>query len=322
LSNRRDKRSNENSATAGGAALLRSEALKSAILETALDCIVTIDHEGRVLDFNPAAERTFGYTRDEALGREMADLIVPAHLRERHRAGLRRAVESGKDTIVGHRIEITAVRKNGEEFPVELAITRIALAGTPLFTGHIRDISERKRAEEQIRQLNQDLERRITAATAELRESQERFSKAFRASPMAISIARLKDGCFVDVNDAFLQGTGYTAAGVIGKTSADLGLWADLEERARVLYELELRGFVRNRESVIRTKAGEKRAILLSAELIEVDSAPHILAVSFDITARKLAEEELRRTLEREQELSRLKTNFVNLVSHEFQRRT
>src|SRR6188768_1354538 len=86
------------------AALRVSEAVKAAILETALDCIVTIDHAGHILDFNPAAERTFGYTRAEALGREMGDLIVPPHLRESHRRGLARAVGSGKDTIVGQRI--------------------------------------------------------------------------------------------------------------------------------------------------------------------------------------------------------------------------
>src|SRR5215204_1314460 len=123
-------------------ALRLSEATKSAILESALDCIISIDHTGMVLDFNPAAERTFGYTRDEAIGSEMAQLIIPAQLRERHRAGINRAVLSGKDTILGRRIEITAQRKNGEIFPVELAITRIATGGPPIFTGHIRDITE------------------------------------------------------------------------------------------------------------------------------------------------------------------------------------
>src|SRR5204862_6406579 len=100
------------------AALRASEALKSAILETALDGIVTIDHQGRILDFNPAAAEMFGYSREEAVGQEMAALIIPTHLRERHRHGLSRAVASGQDTIVGQRIEISAVRKSGEEFPV------------------------------------------------------------------------------------------------------------------------------------------------------------------------------------------------------------
>src|SRR5215208_6161114 len=130
------------------AALLLSEAARSAILEAALDCIVTIDRAGRVLDFNPAAEKTFGYSRSEAIGREMAELIIPLRWREMHRAGLLRAVNTGKDQIVGRRIEITALRKSGEEFPVELAITRIAGAAAPMFTGHIRDITERRQAEE------------------------------------------------------------------------------------------------------------------------------------------------------------------------------
>jgi PAS domain S-box-containing protein len=130
-------------------ALRASEARMSAILRTSLDCIITIDHAGQVLDFNPAAEQTFGYTRDEAIGREMAELIVPPSLREQHRHGIARAVATGRDTIAGRRVEILAMRKGGEEFPVELTITRIALDGVPpLFTGHIRDITERRRAEQ------------------------------------------------------------------------------------------------------------------------------------------------------------------------------
>src|SRR5262249_21904416 len=130
------------------AALRLSEATKTAILETALDCIVTIDSRGLVVDWNPAAARTFGYPAAEAVGREMAELIIPATLQPKHRQGLARAVSSGHDLLNGKRIEITARRKNGEEFPVELAITRISVGPAPLFTGHIRDISERKQAEQ------------------------------------------------------------------------------------------------------------------------------------------------------------------------------
>src|SRR5262245_36814166 len=96
------------------AALRASEALTPDILETALDAISTIDHQGMILDFNPAAEKMFGHTRDEAVGQEMAQVIIPQALREPHRRGLMRAVATGTDTIVGRRIEITALRKSGE----------------------------------------------------------------------------------------------------------------------------------------------------------------------------------------------------------------
>ena len=123
----------------------------AAILETALDAIIVMDGEGLVRDWNPAAERTFGYTRAEALGREMAELIIPEQLRERHRRGVRRAVETGRDAIAGQRIEIVAVRRSGEEFPVELAITRIVASGAPqMFAGHVRDISVRRRSEQRL----------------------------------------------------------------------------------------------------------------------------------------------------------------------------
>ena len=131
--------------------LRRSEARKAAILDSALDCIVTIDHEGCITEFNPAAERTFGYRRDEVLGQQLADVIIPPALRERHRQGFARYLATGEARVLGRRIEMTAVRADGSEFPTELAITRIPLDGPPSFTGYLRDITERKRAEEELR---------------------------------------------------------------------------------------------------------------------------------------------------------------------------
>jgi PAS domain S-box-containing protein len=118
-----------------------------AILEAALDCIVTMDHVGRVVEWNPAAERTFGWGRGEALGQEMAELIIPLSLRDAHRQGLARYLASGEGAVIGKRIELVAMRRDGSEFPVELAITPIPAEGPPLFTGFIRDITERKRVE-------------------------------------------------------------------------------------------------------------------------------------------------------------------------------
>jgi PAS domain S-box-containing protein len=131
--------------------LRHSEARKATILDSALDCIVSIDREGCITEFNPAAERTFGYRRDEVLGQELADLIIPPAFREMHRQGFARYLATGEAHVLGRRIEMTAVRADGSEFPTELAITRIPSDGPPSFTGYLRDISERKRSEEELR---------------------------------------------------------------------------------------------------------------------------------------------------------------------------
>ena len=129
-------------------ALRASEARKSAILETALDCIITMDHHGKVVEFNPAAEQTFGYSRDDVVGRELADLIIPKPLRERHHRGLAHYLATGEGPVLGKRLQLPALRADGSEFPAEVAITRISTDGPPVFTAHLRDISERTTAEQ------------------------------------------------------------------------------------------------------------------------------------------------------------------------------
>ena len=129
-------------------AALRTGALQSAMLASALDCIVSMDHTGSIVEWNAEAERTFGYSREEALGSELASLIIPPALRDRHRAGLAHYLATGEGPVIGSRLEIMAVRRDGTEFPVELAISRIA--GEPAcFTGFIRDITERKQSEKE-----------------------------------------------------------------------------------------------------------------------------------------------------------------------------
>ena len=129
------------------AALRESDARRGAILASALDAIVSIDHTGRIIDFNPAAERVFGYARADVLGRAMAELIVPPALRAAHHTGFARHLATGESVIIGQRIEIVARRADGSEFPVELAITRSGPVDAPVFAGHIRDITVRRRAE-------------------------------------------------------------------------------------------------------------------------------------------------------------------------------
>lgn len=132
-------------------ALRAKEARHRAMLDAALDCVVTMNHEGRVVDFNPAAERCFGYRRSDALGRDMAELIIPPELRERHRRGLARYLATKEAVVLDRRIEITGMRSDGTLFPVELTITRVDVPGPPTFAGYLRDITDRKAAEAELR---------------------------------------------------------------------------------------------------------------------------------------------------------------------------
>ncbi len=131
-------------------ALRESETRKRAILESSMDCIITMDDEGLVVDWNPAAEKTFGYSEKEAIGRNMSELIIPQRFRERHSQGLKRYLATGKGRVLGQRFELSAERKNGTEFPIELTITHIEIKGAPMFTGYLRDITERKKAENRL----------------------------------------------------------------------------------------------------------------------------------------------------------------------------
>ncbi|HXG61033.1 MAG TPA: PAS domain S-box protein [Planctomycetota bacterium] len=140
----------------------RAEALR-LILDSALDAVVTMDEEGRVTGWNPQAERIFGWSREEALGRPMADLIVPERYREVHRTGLARFLATGQGPILRRRIEIEALRRSGEEFTVELAVIPVQVGGRWSFSAFVRDITDRKR-----RATRADLDRvvsRILAAS-------------------------------------------------------------------------------------------------------------------------------------------------------------
>src|SRR5256886_15462499 len=121
------------------------EMLYRGILENALDCIITMDAAGRVVEFNPAAERVFGFSHEEAIGKELAELIIPPPMREQHRRGLAHFLKTGEGPVIGKRIEISGLRKDGSEILVELTITALKIDREPLFTAYLRDITERVR---------------------------------------------------------------------------------------------------------------------------------------------------------------------------------
>jgi diguanylate cyclase (GGDEF)-like protein/PAS domain S-box-containing protein len=172
-------------------ALRESERLKGAIIQASLDALVTIDGRGSILEFNPAAEAVFGVSRDQAIGQPMAGLIIPPRLREAHYRGFMRYLATGDAPIFGKRLELEALRADGTEFPIELAVVPIGGRGTPMFTGFIRDITQRKLAEGRIKRLNRvyAVLSGINAAIVRIRDRQELFQESCRIAVEA--------GCFV-----------------------------------------------------------------------------------------------------------------------------
>jgi PAS domain S-box-containing protein len=126
------------------------EAIHSAVIDSALDCIVVVDAGGHVVEFNPAAEATFGYSRAQAIGKTVAQLIVPPELQESHNAGLRRFAEGGSGAVIGRRVELEAMRSDGSRIPVELAITAVGSGPEALFTAHLRDLRPAREARAEI----------------------------------------------------------------------------------------------------------------------------------------------------------------------------
>ena len=142
--------------------LRKSEDLFRATVEAALDCIVSMDEQGHIIEFNPAAEKTFGYRREEVVGQPLTEMIIPEGYREAHTKGMQRYLAEQKGPYLGQRIEIEAMRADGSTFPVELAIDVADAAEGKIFIGYIRDITEHKRAEEE-----------RTRLEAQLRQSQK-----------------------------------------------------------------------------------------------------------------------------------------------------
>ena len=131
------------------AALAESEARKGAILDASLDAVVAIDAQGRIIEFNAAAEAMFGHSQADVRGRDIGDTIVPPSLRARHRGGMERYLAGGEPVILGRHVELTGMRADGREFPIELSINRVRGAEPATFTAFIRDLSETRRLEEQ-----------------------------------------------------------------------------------------------------------------------------------------------------------------------------
>lgn len=279
---------------------------QSAFFRTALDAIVTIDHSGAITEFNPAAERLFGYSRNEAVGQPMGRLIIPPQHRQVYRLGLARYVKTSIGMVIDKQIETTALRKDGKEFPIELFVTRIGHEDPPVFMGTLRDITERKRA------------------VQDLRDSEARFRFMAESMPQKI-FTTAPSGATDYVNPQWMEYTGLSRRKLVDEgwnasvhpddlkatrqawqQSLDTGEPFQVEHRFRRAdgtYHWHL-----SRANAMRDKTG--RIIKWIGSNTDIE----------DIKRRQeLEEEKTMLTAQREQlmALNRAKDEFISLASHQ-----
>ncbi|HWG92213.1 MAG TPA: PAS domain S-box protein [Candidatus Thermoplasmatota archaeon] len=281
------------------AALRQSNARRGAILEASLDSIITIDHHGKVLEWNPSAEATFGYTPAEAIGRDMADLIVPPTMREGHRRGMAHYLRTGEGPVLGKRMELPAMRKDGTVFQAELAIVRIP-GDPPVFTGFLRDITEQKRTEAMLKENEQRL-----AADRALLES------VLRQMPAGVLIAEAPSARIIIANhhvEAILGGS-FEPAGDLVEYRQYRGFHPDGRPYEPHEWPLprSLAGEVVTGEVIEYLRPDGERVLILCNSAPVRDGKGKIVAavVTFlDITEEREAERALRQSEERFRSLS------------------
>jgi PAS domain S-box-containing protein len=288
-------------------AMRESEQKFRALFEASSQGVILHDEE-QMLEVNPACLRILGFKApEEMIGKHPAETSAPIQPNGESADVLARKYIHECMTRGSARFDWLARNSQGEEIPIEIVLTRTELGGRQLIQAVFNDITERKRAEAGLRE-----------SEARLRESEARFSTTFRSSPISIALTRLSDRRYVEVNEAFLRWTKYTREEVLGRTSAELGLWENPAEREAFWEELRRNGRIREKECRVLDREGDSYTGLLSMDIIEVNNQPHVLLVGLDITQRKRAEAELLKAVAREKELGQLKSNFVSMVSHEF----
>lgn len=249
---------------------------------------ITEVKDGRIIDVNMAWSQLFGYSREEALDKTSVGLgITVPETRQK-------IMQEMETRGIVRNIEAIVRNRDGEERSVLLSMEGISINDEPCVVTTMIDITERKQAEGEVRKLNTELEQRVTERTGQLRESEEKFSKAFLASPAAVSIASMPDGRYINVNEALARLTGYDREELIGHTSAELNL-VDDASRNKILEAIRKYGGVQNIEIQIRTKSNQVAEVLTSIEQIDIGGQPCMLTVNYDITERKRAEAEVQR---------------------------
>ena len=238
------------------------------IFINANDAIAIFDAAGLYIRQNSAHRALIGYSDEALLSKtpaiHLGEEVFLTIIKKLSRQGV-------------YRGELTSYTKERQRLYIELSAFKIAneKGGVSCYVGIIRDITARMRSEKA------------------LRLSEEKFSKAFRSSPIYFTINTLHEGRYIDVNDAFLNAAGYTREEIIGRTESDIGMWGYPSDYHKMLRLLRDKKLINNFETEWRIKSGEMLTVLFSAELIEIDDGPCILAVVLDITERKKLENQL-----------------------------
>ena len=249
---------------------LSEEKFSKAFRSTPDRISITTLEDGKFVEVNDSYTRFTGYTREEVIGR--SSLELGSWINPENRA---RIVQKLKKQGRIYNEEVRLRTKSGEKSTSLFSAELININGEPCMISVATDITERKHAEEA------------------LRESEEKFYKAFHSAPQAIVITTLEDGRFIEVNDSHSRITGYTREETIGHTTTELNTWVDPEEHRRIVKILKEKGRVDNEEIQFRIKSGDTYTGLFSAELINIGGEQCIISSSTDITERKEAEEAL-----------------------------
>jgi PAS domain S-box-containing protein len=243
--------------------LRQSEDRLRATVTAALDSIVVMDHQGRIIEFNPAAEKCFGYERADVIGRRLSEIMIPERYREAHERGLRRYLSGRRGSFVGRRIEIHAMRADGTEFPVEVAIGVAKGADGPIFIGYLQDISELKSAEE----------RRI------------RLEGQLRQAQKMEAIGQLTGGIAHDFNNLLTSIVGYVVLAAERDTVVRDPRLADYLAQARRSCE-RARDLIQQMLMFSRSQPGSPRTFMLGRLVEELlDTLRHALPATVELAA-------------------------------------
>jgi PAS domain S-box-containing protein len=307
------------------------------IVQSSLDAIITIDHESRITEFNPAAETIFGWCRHEVIGRDMADTIIPPAMREAHRAGMKRHRDSPHAPRLGIRLELPALRRDGTEVPIEVTVTRMGSGGLPRFTAFIRDLTEVRRAKDEAQRhaarlaaiveaqrelalsddeaalelmaetLGAALQRRRDAE--KLRASEEQYRSLFVEQPLLLSVYDPQTLRILAVNAAGIAHYGYTEEEFLQLTIEDMRPKEDLQAWRTTVLSTPLQG-KRHHRGRHRKKNGDVFFVETYSNEILFHGKPARVVLAIDVTEQRRAAQELRRSEARFRALTELSADW------------